>query len=293
MNKDIFIYNSSPVPPNYKFLDPEGQMMVYDPRLHRETLLTADYFLILDISDWKRLRQVGEQIKNVRTPKICIDHHPQQERFGDINLIDEDACSTGEIVYDLLKFCEAPINQKIAEALYTCIMTDTGSFKFSNTNPRAFEICAELVGKGVMPEKVYQAVYEHQSLSKVRLFGHVLSHIKVKENGKVAVAEVSQELLKEMGAKTIDTEGFADYPRVIDGVEVSLIFIELDEKRIKMSLRSRGNVVINGVAQKFGGGGHPFAAGAVIRGTIQEYLPKVLNEVSLLLNHKMKGATQN
>lgn len=284
MDKDVFIYNSSPVPHNYRFLDPEGNMTVYNSKQHRETLLTADYIFVLDISDWNRLREVGEEIKDLRIKKVSIDHHPPQEKFGDIRLVDIAACSTGEIVYDLIKFCEIPITLRIAEAIYTCIMTDTGSFRFSNTNARALRISAELVEKGVKPQKLYQKVYEHQPLSKVRLFGHVLRNLRIEENGKVAFVQVSKELLDTIGARTNDTEGFADYPRVIDGVEVSVIFIELGERRFKVSLRSRGNVVINTVAKKFGGGGHPFAAGIVISGSMQEYIPKILKEVSRLFD---------
>ena len=287
-NKDVFIYNSSPVPANYKFLDPGGNMQVFDPRVHRETLLTADYIVVLDISDWNRLRQVGEVIRDVRIPKICIDHHPPQDKFGDIKLVDLNASSTGEIVYDLITYCGGPITKRIAEAIYTCILTDTGSFRFSNTSARAFHIAGEMVEKGVQPQQIYQKVYERQPLSKVKLFGHVLRNLHIEENGKVAVVQVSKELLESMGAKTSDTEGFADYPRVIDGVEVSVIFIELDDDRVKVSLRSRGNVVVNGVAQKFGGGGHPYAAGVVIRGSMQEYVPKVLQEVSRLFRQERK-----
>ncbi len=285
-NKDVYIFNSSPVPSNYRFLDPDNRMAVYDSRAHRETLLTADYIIVVDISDWNRLRQVGEEIRDVDIKKICIDHHPPQDRFGDLKLVDVNASSTGEIVYDLIAFCGGPITPRIAEALYTCILTDTGSFRFSNTTARALYIAAEMVEKGVQPHVIYQKVYERQPLSKVKLFGHVLKNLRIEENGKVAVVQVTKELLESMGAKSSDTEGFADYPRVIDGVEVSVIFIELDENRLKVSLRSRGNVVVNTVAHKFGGGGHPFAAGVVINGSMQEYVPKVLQEVSRLFSSK-------
>ncbi|NIR48142.1 bifunctional oligoribonuclease/PAP phosphatase NrnA [candidate division KSB1 bacterium] len=282
IDKDVFIYNSSPVPPNYRFLDPDKQMVVYDPKHHREILRTADAILILDISDWHRLRELGREIKDLQITKICIDHHPLQEKFGDLKLVDVEACSTGEIVYNLIKFCNLPITKEIAQALYTCIMTDTGSFRFSNTNAQAFKISGELVECGVKPQRLYQKVYERQPLSKVKLFGHVLSNLRIEENGKVALVQVSKELLNSLGAKTNDTEGFADYPRVIDGVEVSVIFVEIGENKTKVSLRSRGNYVVNDIAQKFGGGGHPYAAGVVIEGQMNEYIPKVLKEVSHL-----------
>lgn len=284
IGKDVFIYNNSPVPSNYKFLDSENRMTVYDPEIHNENLVTADYIFILDISDWNRLKQVGEAIRDLRITKICIDHHPAHDRFGNINLIDVDASSTGEIVYDLIRFCGGNINQRIAEALYTSILTDTGSFRFSNTNVRAHSICGELVEHGVSPHKVYQKVYEHQPASKVKLLGYVLYNLRLEQNGRVAWIKVSKEILDRIGTKPHDTEGFADYPRVIDGVEVSIMFIEMDKGRIKVSLRSKGNYVINQIAKKFGGGGHPYAAGVLIEGRPDEYIPKVLKEVATLFH---------
>lgn len=284
MGKDVFIYNSSPVPSNYKFLDSENKMMVYDREIHNEDLLTADYIFILDISDWNRLKQVGEDIREMRITKICIDHHPPHDKFGNINLIDIDASSTGEIVYDLIRSCGGKINKPIAEALYTSILTDTGSFRFSNTNARAHTICGELVALGVSPQKVYQKVYEHQPPSKVKLLGYVLYNLRFEQNGRVAWVKVPKEILDTIGTESHDTEGFADYPRVINGVEVSIMFIEIDKRRIKVSLRSKGNYVINHIAQKFGGGGHAYAAGVLIDGSLEECVPKVLNEVGRLFN---------
>jgi phosphoesterase RecJ-like protein len=284
--KDVFIYNSSPVPSNYKFLDPDNKMIVYDAEIHHENLLTAYYIFILDISDWNRLKQVGEEIRDLRITKICIDHHPPHDKFGIINLIDVEASSTGEIVYDLIRFCGGKINKRIAEALYTSILTDTGSFRFSNTNARAHLICGELVEFGASPHKIYQSVYEHQAPSKVKLLGYVLYNLRLEQNGRVAWIKVSKDILDTIGTKPHDTEGFADYPRVINGVEVSIMFIEMDKGRVKVSFRSKGNYVINHIAQKFGGGGHAYAAGVLIEGSLDEYIPKILREVAKLFNEQ-------
>lgn len=282
LGKEALIFNSSPTPANYRFLDPDKLMQVYNRERHREALLSADYVIILDISDWNRLREVGEDIRTAAISKICIDHHPPQDKFVDLKLVDVHACATGEIVYDLLKFSGAKITRRIAEALYTSIITDTGSFRFTNTNPRAYHICGELAETGINPPRIYQNVYEHQPLRKIQLFAYVLNHLRLEENGRIAWFEVSKEILAEKGANTYDTEGFADYPRVINGVEVSIMFIEMDDGKFKVSLRSRGNYVINGIAQKFGGGGHPYAAGIMIEGDMKEYIPRILEEVSYL-----------
>lgn len=277
--KDVYIFNNGPVPRNYDFLDPNGRMHVYNPGLHRETLLTADYIVILDISDWDRLNQVGEDIRNIDIKKVCIDHHPSEAKFGDISLIDTSACSTGEIVFQLLKAMNGKITTQVAEALYTSILTDTGSFKFSNTNQNAFAICAELLAAGVKPQVIYQKIYERQSLGKLRLFGHMLKNIKLEAHGKVAWFAITREILERLGAKLHDTEGFADYPRVLDTVEVTLMFVELEPGRTKVSVRSKGRFVVNTIARKFGGGGHPFAAGILLEGDMNKQIEGLLAEI--------------
>lgn len=285
LGKDVYVFNQSPVPHNYKYLDPDKLMQVYNRDQHRETLLSADHVIILDISDWNRLRDLGEDIRHAPITKICIDHHPPQDKFVELKAVDTNSCATGEIVYDLLKFANAKITRRIAEALHTSIITDTGSFRFSNTNPRAFRICGEMVETGISPQRIYQNIYEHQPISKIQLFAYALNHLRLEEKGKIVWFEITKEVLAEKGANTYDTEGFADYPRVINGVEVSMMFIEMDDGRFKVSLRSRGNYVINGIAQKFGGGGHPYAAGIMIHGSMKEYIPRILEEVSYLFKN--------
>lgn len=282
LGKEAYIFNCSPVPSNFDFLEPEGGMTLYDPAQHRETLVTADYVFILDISDWNRLRQVGQDLKELRIAKICIDHHPHSNGFGDFRLIDETASSTGELVYKLIKYCEGKITRRIAEGLYTSILTDTGSFKFSNTSGTAFRIAAELVDCGVDPQGIYQKVYERQSLNKIKLLAHVLNNLKFEYDGKIAWFCITKPTLERLNASLLDTDGFADYPRVVSGVEVTLMFSETETGRTKISLRSKGNYVINGVAKKFGGGGHAFAAGILLEGNMHEHIDNVLSEVRKL-----------
>lgn len=284
LGKDVYIYNSSPTPPNYDFLDPHNQIEVYNSDNHRETVLTADYVIVLDISDWQRLRRLGEDVREVAIKKICIDHHPGNEQFGDIRLVDTGACSTGEIVFRLLEYCGATISERIAEALYASILTDTGSFRFSNTSASCLQIASKLVEHGANPNTIYQRIYERQSLAKTKLLAYIINNLNFAEDGKIAWFSISKDVLDNLGAKPYDTEGFADYPRVVNGVEVSLMFNEMEHGRIKVSIRSKGKYVINGLAQKLGGGGHPFAAGVLLKGKLEEVINQVRREVRDLLN---------
>ncbi len=283
LGKDVYIFNSNEVPHNYEFLNHNNHFTVYNSEQHREILLTVDYLIILDISDWQRLRELGADVRELSIKKICIDHHPSNEKFGDISAIDVTASSTGEIVYEVIKYCGGEFLQPIAEAIYTSILTDTGSFKFSNTTAKALAIAAEMVTCGVSPQKIYQQVYERQSRSKIRLFAHVLNNLNFVAEGKIVWFKLSQQNIARFGAKPSDTEGFADYPRVIDGVEISVIFIEMEGGKTKVSLRSKGTYVINTVAQKFGGGGHPYAAGVLLEGSLEDHIGYIIKELSAIV----------
>ena len=277
-NKQVSIINISPTSTNYKFLDPQDEILVFDQHNHSHLISNADAVLIVDISDWKRLGKLGSSIKQSTAIKICIDHHHLEEKFADIDIICEDACSTGELIYEFLTFAKCKINDKIAEALYTCILTDTGSFRFSNTTALTHQIASQLISAGVNATEIYQQVYERNSQSKILLMGKALNEIKYECDGKLAWFYITQKMFQEAKAQKWDTEGFPEIPRTIDGVEVSLMFTELEDKNVKISLRSKGKIVINKVATKFGGGGHNFAAGAVIEKPLKETIPLVLEE---------------
>ncbi|MDQ7062868.1 MAG: bifunctional oligoribonuclease/PAP phosphatase NrnA [candidate division KSB1 bacterium] len=280
--KTFSIINNSPVPENYRFLDPNAQMEVFNKERHIEVLTSADVLFILDISDWGRLRKLGELVHDLSLKTVCIDHHPVKEPFADVDIIYPEACSTGELIYELLKGLGARFTQRICEAIYTAILTDTGSFRFTNTNPAAHRIVAELLESGINPQKIYSNVYENQSVERVKLMARVLSELRIEYDGRLAWMKITQQMLKETGATLKDTEGLADFPRSIAGVEVALLFMELEDGKVKISFRSKGNVVINGLAQEFSGGGHAFAAGASTDGPIEAVIPVVLKRAGAL-----------
>ncbi len=284
--KTFSIINNNPVPENYRFLDPNQQMEVFNKDRHIELLTSADVLFILDISDWGRLRELGELVRELSLKTVCIDHHPVQEPFADLDIIYPEASSTGELIYELLKGLNARFTQRICEAIYTAILTDTGSFRFTNTNPAAHRIVAELLEAGINPQKIYSNVYENQSLARVKLMARVLGGIQLEYDGRLAWMKITQQMLKETGATLKDTEGLADFPRSIAGVEVALLFMELEDGKVKISFRSKGNVVINGLAKEFNGGGHAFAAGASTDGPLDTVIPNVLQRAAALFENR-------
>ena len=287
--KNVWIINNSPVTNNYKFLDPDNKILVFDPEKHLPIIEQADVFIIVDISDWERLRELGSYIRKSRSTKICIDHHHIENHFADIDIICKAASSTGELIFEFLNHANHQIDMEIACALYTCILTDTGSFRFSNTTALTHEIAAKLRSIGVNARKIYQEVYENNSRNKIALMAKALDNLNYECNGKLAWFSITQKMFEEAGAEKWDTEGFPEIPRTIEGVEVSLMFTELDREKVKVSFRSKGNIVINEVARKFGGGGHNFAAGAVVNKTLTITTRAILEELIKVVNsHELK-----
>ncbi len=286
LGKEVHIVNNSSIPNNYKFLDRNKEIIVYAEAEHHQLVAAADVYLIVDISDWDRLRRIGQIIKTLPAPKICIDHHHINYNFADIDIIYEEASSTGEIIYEFLTAMKYSIRGATADALYTCILTDTGSFRFSNTTARTHHVASELLNAGVNAKAIYNLVYEQNSKSKMALMGEALRNLNYECGGRLAWFVLSQEMFDSCQASHWDTEGFPEIPRTIDGVDVSLMFTELDSDKVKVSLRSKGEIVINHIAEKFGGGGHHYAAGALVNKNLSETIPIVLTEIKQLLFSK-------
>ncbi len=283
LGKSVTIINNTPTPNNYQFLDENEQILVYEAEHHYELAAAADAYVILDISDWERLRKIGQIIKESTAPKLCIDHHHINYRFVDVDIIYEEASSTGEIVFDFLEKNNYPLNPVTAQALYTCILTDTGSFRFSNTSARTHIMAAKLLAAGINAREIYSLVYEQNSRGKMKLMGEALRSLNYEHDGQLAWFVLTQEMFRACQTTHWDTEGFAELPRSIEGVEVSLMFTELDDTKVKVSLRSKGNLAINHVAEKLGGGGHQYAAGALVNNHLAATIPMVLAEISHLV----------
>ncbi len=285
LGKEVHIWNHNAIPDNYAFLDPNGVMEIFGEKRHKKLLPTIDVVFILDISDWFRLKAFGEWLRAQKNlPTVCIDHHPNGERFAKLDVLMTEASSTGEIVFELLRALGASLTRPMAEALYTAILTDTGSFRFSNTTPQAHRIVAELIETGIDFRAIYEEIYEKEPPEKIRLLGMVLQQLQFECQGRLVWFQITQDMLRSVGLKPEDTDGFSDFPRRIAGVEISLMFVQMNEKRTKVSFRSRGNIVINGLAQAVGGGGHPFASGAVVQKPLSEAVDLVLKSAKKLFD---------
>ena len=275
------VMNCSPTPFFCKFLDTEEIIQEFRP--DHPFPQDVDLIIALDFGKWERMGPMTEAARKSGLPVLCIDHHPSEGPFGHPQIINDSACATGEIIFDLVKSCGHTLSLPVAESIYSAIMTDTGSFRFNNTNVRTHQIAGELLSVGVQPNVMYSNIYESTHPARLHLLGLTLSELKVSSDGLVGWIVVTQELLKKAGAKPQDTEDFVDFPRMLNGVQVSILFIELDSDIIRVSMRSKGLVRVNEVAMGLGGGGHPFAAGIRVPGPLEEAIPRVLDPVQKII----------
>lgn len=269
--KTVTFFNPDPIPAVYRFLPSTQRITAKIPTG------TYDTAVILDCGDLERIGKAADIARQIPI-LVNIDHHVTNTVFGTIQLLDPSACATAELVYRILKAMAIPLDRDIAALLYTGILTDTGSFRFSNTNQAAFDICREMVEIGVQPHKVAQYVYGTYSIGRIKLLNLALDSIEISANGRMSIMTVTQDMLRKTGTQPEDADGLIHYARRIEAVKVAAMIQELrngheTEKarnRFHVSLRSDGSVDVAAVAVTYGGGGHRSAAGFGIEASLPE-----------------------
>jgi phosphoesterase RecJ-like protein len=267
MGKDVVAYNRDRAPLEYTFL-PGCDALVNELDPSR----TFDAGFVLDAGD---LDRAGGWIKERCRTLVNIDHHPYSKDFGDIYYVDTQACATGVLIYRLLQAAGHAVSTDVATCIYTAILSDTGSFRYSNANPEAFQVAGELVAVGVDPWSIASGLYESQDEVRLRLLALALPTLRVSTCGLYASIAVTLDMYTATGAIENDTDRFVNYPRSIRGVEVAIFFRQLSEECFKVGFRSKGNIDVGALARAMGGGGHHNAAGATVEGslaTVQEWV---------------------
>jgi len=287
--KDVVILNPDPLSDRYAFLAEHATYLAYDASRDAEVIEQAEVIIVLDISRWERLGELGKRLRSCSALKICIDHHPfEANGMADIYGVDLTAAATGQLVYEMIRDGRQAVDVRMAMGFYISILTDTGSFRFSNSDPRAHRVAAELIETGLDPNELYERVYGDSSLSRLRLLGYGLSHMRMEAEGRLAFVVLPREAVRECGAVPADTEGFVDVARTARGTEGVALLFEHEEGTIKVSLRSRGRINVNRVASALGGGGHVLASGATMDGplgTAVTRLRDLLERELALLDH--------
>jgi len=247
-----------------------------------------DLLIIVDTNSYSQLEGLEDFLKQNKKPVLVIDHHPTSDNIGDVELIDTAAAAAGLIVLDFIKYAKWPITKKVAEALFVAIASDTGWFQFRNTDSRVYRNCAELIDAGAGPTEIYHQLYHNFSPSRFKLLAAMLGTLQLHFDGRYAEQYLTQEDFKKAGAAYKDTESFIDECRQIKTVEAAVLFVELDNGRIKCSMRSNNSVDVCKIAQKFGGGGHTAAAGTHLPGPLQNAMQIIKAEVEKQLIQKQK-----
>ena len=219
LNKKTTLYNESSIPAVYRFLPAANRVV--------RNIKNENYDLAV-ILDCGNLKRIGMAVSVVRQIPIIIniDHHVTNTHFGHFQLIDTSACATAEIIYRLIKQMDVPINKAIATSIYTGILTDTGSFRFSNTTRASFSICQEMVGLGVDPYYIAQHVYGTYSLGRIKLLNLALDSIKISDNGKLSLMTLTQEMFHETHTQAEDVDGLINYAKRIEDVKVAALIME-------------------------------------------------------------------
>jgi phosphoesterase RecJ-like protein len=281
LGKEARIINSTCTPRKYKFLERPSEIFLYDPN-DLSFFDSAQVIFILDISKWERLGPMHQPVQNHPALKICIDHHPLCGDFADVNWICQEACASGELVLELISNIQGKLTKEIAEPIYASILTDTGAFRFPNTNARTHSAASLLLETGINSAQIYEQIYERCSPARVKLLGMVLCDLEYMHAGRLAWTVVTQEMLMKTGVEPEEVEGFVDIARGIKDVLASLLFLELADGRVKVSLRSKGLVDVNSYASQFGGGGHQHASGIMMHGPVDDAVQRVLQNSHML-----------
>ena len=239
-----------------------------------------DLFIALDCADASRLGFSGVLYEQAKTT-FCIDHHISNVAFADENYIIPEASSTAELVYRLME--SDKINTDIAECIYMGIVHDTGVFQYSSTSPETMEIAADLMRKNVRANELINKTYYEKTHAQNQILGRALLESSLTMNGKCIVSYVTKDVMDLHGVVPKDLEGIVSQLRVTQGVEVAIFLYQLSEDEFKVSLRANEDVDVSKVAVVFGGGGHKKAAGLTMKGTVQEILDALSEEISVQL----------
>ncbi len=278
LNKKSYIINADPMAKKYSFLDPDNRVSVLSEVQIPDNL--SEYtLLILDTNDIENIGEVSKEILPYVGRYFIIDHHESDDEIISNNLIESNASSTCEIIYDLISSMNVKMDMSIANAIYVGIVYDTGSFIYPKTTAKTFLIAHELVKTGVNPNYIYSKIYESNSISALKLQSKVLSSLELYYGQKVAVQTMLKEDLEECSAHYEESDTLINIPLKSEAIKVSVFFKENEDGILRCSLRSKGNIDVAEIAQSYGGGGHKTAAGFKSKDPLDIIKIKVLDRL--------------
>ena len=280
LGKEFVIVDHDKVPAHYRFL-PGARLVKNKPGPGNKKI---DAAIVLDCPNLRRTGRVKNYIK--KAPYIInIDHHISNDKFGNVNWVEKDASSVGEMIHKLYKSFRCDISKEAALYMYISILTDTGSFNYSNTSGATHGIVSELLSCGIEPHSVSRSIYENKNVGDIKLLEKALSRLSVTCDGKIAYMSVLKKEFARTKTKPSSCENFINFARSIKGMHVAIMFREdMKNKNVfHVSFRSSGKADVNKIASFFGGGGHKNASGCTVRGSLPHVKKTVLNKVRNVL----------
>jgi len=273
MGKEVVAFNRDGIVAPFSFL-PGANTLVAT----LDGQAPFDLGFVLDAGELKR---VGVDIRPMCRDLVNIDHHPFSETFGSVNYLDEEAAATALLIRRILAEAGHPLSLPVATCIYVATLSDTGSFRYSNANPEAFAVASELIGVGIDAWDVSARLYETQPLQRLKLLGEALQTLTVSRCGRFAWLAVTADMFQRCHATAEHTDGFVNYPRSIEGVEVAIFYRQTDPGSFKVGFRSKGKVDVGALSRELGGGGHHNAAGAQVDGSLDEVCALVARRLGI------------
>ena len=276
LGREVTVYNPDELPYNFRFLRGADQVARSVP-----PDAAFDVTIVTDAGAFDRL---GPEVPppGRRGVLLNLDHHITTQPFGDVNYVDPQAASVGILAWKIIRGLGHSVSRDAAECIYASILADTGCFRYSSTDPECMRVAAELIEAGVEPWEMTVRVYEQQPLARMKLLAEVLSTLEVHK--QLATITITNAMVARTGSVTDLTDGFINYARSVDGVEVAASFREpANGGPWRVSFRSRGRVNVAAIAQKFGGGGHHNAAGCSIDGDEAAVRARIADEIEQVL----------
>ena len=274
LGKDVTMWNEEGCLEKFSYLP--GHELVQTPPAEAQSFEVA---IMLDTAVKDRVGKCLPAVKHADV-WVNIDHHVSNPRYGDLNYIDDLSPATGQILFELFRQGDLPLTYEMADCLFVAISTDTGSFQYPSTTARTYEIGAELVRMGAKVGELSQKLYESYPRRRLELLKSLLNALRFASDNRVACFALTQATAQSLGVKPEDNEGLIDYIRAVEGVIVAAFFEELDDQRVRVSLRSKdARADVCKIAQQFGGGGHTLAAGIRMRGPLEEAQQRVLQAI--------------
>lgn len=259
LGKETLIYSKDPIPPQYTFLPGHEKIGTEIGNTDKN----SPALILLDCNSPERAGLGKVWFRR----SLVIDHHKTESDFGDLAWIESEAAATGMMVYSIIKTLGVKITREMAFSLYTAICIDTGTFRYLNTSAEVISVALDLVKSGAEPGTIASRLYETWREARFKLLIMTLNTLEIRS--KVAMTHVTKEMMRRTGTNANDTENFSSIPRIMETVKISALFREVPGKAWKVSLRSKGEVDVACIAEKFGGGGHKNAAGFQIEGDLQ------------------------